>query len=536
MAKSEKNASAQFLTQILRWKRAIGATPPIKECTQKVGLRLTKSVFESSWAVIFVVISTALFGFFWGERCQMFGKLGDEVLYYLLAKDFTAVISAYGLSDYHIQRVLPSLVVYYLGKIFQIDPSVENVVTLFGIVHVVLMVVAGWVWCLVAKELNLSSKGRWLGVAALFLNFPILKYIPYIQVTTDFYAYAAGLLLVYFYLRQSLLGMVLVTLAGIFFWPTVIYAGIFLILFPRDKRVFSSSSPAPVFFPAMIAAVSVLLVFWTLPGILNDLAAKNFQPYRFFSSGATKPFMPLIYLSAVISMAWFFTVVYSFTNNRKFFDWRYVFSQFHWQRIVTAGSIFFASHWIIQSLARTKNYYPAHEFLKGIIVLSVIQPATFFVCHVLYFGPVLIFLFFLWKPFCRVVQEHGVGLVLCLLMTGLLSLHNESRLLMNFYPIAVPFLVKCLDELPWSWSEVAFIFILSFLFSKIWLPIHSPDWNSLFPGQLEQLYYMNFGPWMSHMMYAVQGMVVLFTVFAIWIRFHQALINQQNREVIQKQL
>jgi len=71
---------------------------------------------------------------------------------------------------------------------------------------------AVFVFTLICRELRFSRTAEWLGFIGLFINFMVLKRFIYYSVSTDPFAFLCGLLLVYFYLKRSLSGMLFATL------------------------------------------------------------------------------------------------------------------------------------------------------------------------------------------------------------------------------------------------------------------------------------------------------------------------------------
>jgi len=72
---------------------------------------------------------------------------------------------------------------------------------------IILLTLLAYVWCLIARELDIGMRGKWLGFVALFVNFAVLKQAGYYPVLTDVPAYALGALTLLFYLKRSTIGL-----------------------------------------------------------------------------------------------------------------------------------------------------------------------------------------------------------------------------------------------------------------------------------------------------------------------------------------
>ena len=474
-------------------------------------------ILSSKAAVIAAVLIIALFGFFYGERMETFGMWGDEINYTRMTLHFPEAVSEHLLDDYHFQRILPSALVYFSLRLLRQPVVISNIITAYGVLNIGLLVLMGFFWCRISDELKISRKGLWLGFVALFCNYPILKYIPYVQVSTDLYGYVVGLALVFFYLRNNLVGLFITTILGAFCWPTAVYVGTLFILFPREEEGRGEAAPAPYGINFIIACAVTLIVFSELHIIMRAMMSGRIFSLGLFALGANRPIMSILPLSMGVVLVYVFAVISTLLNNRKYFNFQYWLSQFKWFRFVMAVFLFVGLKFVVSYFSSIHNAVSFDHLIKNVFMGSVINPGIFLVAHVAYFGPLVALLFLLWRPFCRYVQSFGPGLFICILLATIYSLDGESRRLINFYPLFVPFLVKLIDDLEWKQSFYWLIFVFSVIFSKVWLRIHAQPWGGTAQEFPVQYYYMSMGPWMSHQMYVVQGAVVLFVVLAIYL-------------------
>jgi hypothetical protein len=150
---------------------------------------------------------------------------------------------------------------------------------------------------------------------------------------------------------------------------------------------------------------------------------------------------------------------------------------------------------------------------------SIQQPGAFLVSHVVYFGPVFLLMLLTWRSVSRLVRQNGVGLTMLFLLDLGLSLGTETRYMMAAFPFFVAMTAKATDWSKFSRGYIGLFCGASFLFSKVWFPINVVPWTETSP-LLEfpaQNLFMNFGPWISPVMYAVQGVIVLLCAIALWL-------------------
>jgi len=467
-----------------------------------------------------VALLIGVAGFFFGERTTIFGSLGDEKYYYLIANDFNGAVLGQGLDDYRLQRIVPPGVVHYSLQIFSLPPTAQNVINGFGVCNIILLIVGAYVWSLIAGELKLSLRGVWLGFVALFCNYHVLKYIPYIQVSTDLFAFTITLSLVYFFLKKNIWGLGILTVLGAFVWPTIVYTGALLLIFSNLKPV-EQDKRAPYCLNFILAAGVVIFACLHFEVLLKAMESGRLFSLGVFSMGANRPLMPAIYVSIALVLLYLFVTLGGLLNSGRLFNHRYWLSFFNWKGAVMAVAVLFSVKLIIYFLANGHNARPVDYLIKNLLIVSTIQPGVFLVNHVVYFGPVLIFLLFLWESFCRIVRSYGPGLVLCMVLVVFFSLDSESRKQMNTYPLVIPFLIKATEGMNWPRLYYWLTAAVAFVFSKFWFKIHTQPWGGSpveFPAQR---YYMNMGAWMSHSMYFLQGGCVLVVVLMVYFfMFH----------------
>jgi len=460
-----------------------------------------------------------LFGFFFGERMLSFGKLGDELIYFFVAYDFEKIVFEAGMDWYFAQRVLPSGLIHYFLRLFSIPLTVDNIINAFGVSNIILTVLFAYVWCLISEELKISERGLWLGFIAFFINFPILKFMPYIQVITDLYGYFLGLLLFYFFIKRKTILLLLTTLVGSFTWPTVIYIGLILYVFPRPKEGDPKGEQCKVC-PIGISIIISGIIAWgyyVATGLLRgDESLVSFA----FVNGVNKPNMFTLNASIAFALVYAFLGVKMVLSNTGLLDADFILKNIKYKRVAVAIALYLAIKVALSYITDVNAFFSYKHYFIDKLIHSISQPGIFLVSHISFFGPFVIFFIFFWKSFCKEASKLGIGFSLCVLLIFIFSLNCETRHSMGFYPLFVPVLIKVIDSFNWKKWNYWLIAIVSLLLSKVWLKIHTGPWVGEAIGFPKQRYYMNIGPWMSEGMYIVQGVsalaaLLLFYVFII---------------------
>jgi hypothetical protein len=185
--------------------------------------------------------------------------------------------------------------------------------------------------------------------------------------------------------------------------------------------------------------------------------------------------------------------------------------------LVAAFALVVFAEWLPRHVANLPSQFAGERPVNEIFWSSANQPATFWLAHMLYYGPLLAFLPFVWNRLAREVTRHGTGLVGSFGLAVVLGLGSESRKWINFLPFVALFLVAALRHLQWTRARLAVWFGLALVTSKVWLPM---DRTLELPwlGKMEwrELYVSSRGPWIDEWSYALQLVPLLAVVALAW--------------------
>lgn len=457
-------------------------------------------------ATLFLLTPLYLFS----ERITIGDGFGvDGQAYGLWAQEFVEQVVHKKLHPYYVQRVLPSAVVAGVLGLLGCAPTNRHVITGFVLLNLAMLAVCAWGWCQVADELSISRRGKWLGAAALFVNAAVMKCYAYYPVLTDLTAYALGMLMLLCYLRGRSWSLYLLTLIGAFTWPTMVYCGAAMLLFPR--RVVAQEPHASPTLRGLIAGASTFVI------LASATLLREFDYPDFLGHPGGMPVEPLMPLSlAVVALHWLFGSYFLFDGGmlRSWRPWLRTASLTRCAAVVSLVGL----RWLQTNMLSNRETGLGVMYRLGFTVFtSICKPAIFLVAHAVYYGPLILLALFLWKPVCRLLRRDGVGLTLCLCFLFAQSLCSESRGAINLYPILVAYTVKVTDLLPWRLSDYLGIGLISLAMSKVWLVINTGPFgtNPLeFPRQKMM---MNYGPWMSTGMWIVQGGAVVLCALIFYL-------------------
>lgn len=449
----------------------------------------------------------ALLGFLLGERVEVNGGLGwDGVIYARWARDFNQEVFVRGVDTYYIQRILPAAMVHYGLRVLGVARTDANIMSAFGLLSVILLTLMGYLWALIAERLVLGRAGTWLGFCGLFLNYVVLKHTFYCPVTTDTWAYAIGLAMLWSYLDDRPSWLCILILISGFTWPLAVYVGALLLLFPRNTVVDRNPVPANRLLLAAVAGLSGLLAYL---GIRYVLHVGPSLAHGLVDDPYLQPMHALLRLSEAISVAYVIAGVGVLLNWDRFFDWKGLFRPL-WSWRVPAVAILFALlgalHW---QWSNRQQFMGMTDLLVLTGFATVAKPGVFLVTHFAYYGPFFLLMLFVWSPVCRHLHQQGLGLCLAVLLGLLLSLNSQSRYFLNIFVMVVPFLVKATEPLRWRPWQYVLLAGLCLFCSKCWLIINVEPFTGKLLEFPDQYMFMSHGPWIATSMYLVQGVVAL---------------------------
>ena len=444
---------------------------------------------------------------FWGEKIAIHQGFGwDGQIYGTLARE----MNFRALGDYSFQRILPSTLVHAALVTLRQPLDNEHIVRAFGLLNLGMMLIACILYREIADELQLGQRGFWFGFAAIFVNFAHCKGIWYCPVVTDPTAMALSLAMLLCYLRGQIVRLLLSTFLGAFTWPTLIYAGTFLLAFrPIPLKEEKSNRPMWLAVALALAVCAWAIVHYYVhdggvgPGLAQPIAWA--MPLSIFLAGL------YMYLGSATLLQRM-----SLTGCLK---------QVIPSRIILAIALWAACTipvylWADHSI----DNVTAHRAIRDIVVRSAVKPLGFLVSHPVYFGPAFLMFLFCWRSFSRIVAHYGAGLVAVVLMGVFTSLTPESRQSLPSYVMAAPFLGVLVDELAlpprffWLFGAVAL------LSTKVWMRMGLPatDDGQYLSFPMQNLF-MNSGVWMNNQMYVIQGGIVLAVAGLFYVHLRQAV-------------
>src|SRR4051795_7639571 len=440
---------------------------------------------------------------FWAEKVTVGAGFGwDGVLYARWVRDFFRLVFIERVPEYNLQRIVPSAILHYTFRLLGIAPTDANILRAFDVYHLILLTIGAWVWGRIADRLGITTRGKWLGFAFLFLNYATLKLNFYTPASTDTTAFFLGMLLFYAYVAERPLGILAVMVVSYFTWPTLPLFAAILYVFPRRREIVAPAPPSKRLNVLAAAGAAAAVALGTF------LLAVPLRATSFFIFGNfLRIDYPILYISIACSSAYVFAAVRRAVDDDRLYNVRRWLADIRWSRAVVALLLLGTLKLISRSLA---NGLPGplnpKLFAAYSVLAAVSDPFLFLVAHVVYFGPAVLLLMLLWKHVCAEAAAFGFGMQLFLLLNIAFSLNSQSRYNIPAVPVLFALVVLAMQRRQLSRGVVIALTMLAVACSKVWYIMNTAP--QIYDGTMAcllrfplQHMFMNSGPWMSREMY-----------------------------------
>lgn len=503
----------------------------LRKCARQSLTRVSLDI----WLVALAgVLAWASFQF--GERIAIRDGLGwDGEVYWNWVKDFPHEIQDVGIDSYRIQRVLPSYVLHYGFRLFRIRPTVRNTLRGFAVFNVLSTMLVAHFWCLTASHLKISNRGKWLGFVGLILNFAVLKLSGYYPVLIDMHAYASASAMARCYLSHRRAGLCIATVIGAFLWPTHLYIGAILLLFPQDAEDATDAGGDCWGQPADIDCIEATRdAPWRMDIVLAGLAAFYAclwslyvcNRIRISLFGGLFPIRSVLWLSLIVAGGYVFLALRPLLNDGRLYRLPRLmtWTQFRWT--IETLLVVVGVKLVQKSLSTRPGYFGFNVYCFVVGITAVAKPGLFLLSHFVYFGPFWLLGLFCWPAIClEIRRQNGIGLTLAIAIGVCHALDAESRHIIYLLPLLVPFVVKAIERFVWSTNQILFLTVISVLTSKCWLTIGGPfvDNCNVYP---DQYFWMSIGSFMTDQSYVWQLLVAVACVFLM----NQVLLRESAHD------
>lgn len=445
----------------------------------------------------------------------------DGSIYIRIATDPVAAIANKKIDPYYAQRLLPSSLVHLGLRLGGVAPAPETIFKGFIFLNGIALLVTAWCWGAIARVLGLSRESFYLGAMAMFVNFCVLKFNGFYPTLTDLSALAIAMVMVVAYLKRKTWAILLASALGAFAWPVLLYIGVLLVVGGGRHEPGNGVSPEPQ--RAESAAVWGVAM---LAGLACAGAAMYIHVRLKYQHDGAPAFEQVFVLSAALLGAYVCLVVRPLLAG-----WREILGALApWRRIATAIAVsalaVFAVAILIKLMASGPPRNTVKQVLLGLLATGTSKPGIFLLAHVVFFGPIVILLCFVWANACRAAIGLGPGFVAVFAASLVLAIGSESRQLMANLPFLLVPAVIALGSFVKQRGALICFAVSSLLVSKVYVRVATEglvySQGAEFLKLPWQAWFSSIGYWMSSEAYLIQlGAAAPLALF-FWFQFFRA--------------
>jgi hypothetical protein len=453
-----------------------------------------------------------------GERIGINGGQGwDGMSYTMWAQHFDALVLHDGLTKFHSQRVLPSGLIFYVLRAFDISRTVPHVLAAFMVLNTVLLTLSAVIWAHLGAVMKWRRAAVWAGFIALFGSFANLRHALYYPALTDPAAFALGLAMTWAYLTNRPIALWIVAAISTITWPALPPIAIALLIFPRAAEPIDSEQRWQ-----RVQRITAIVVALALSAVFL-LVARRFllQPVpgvgdEKFAQWVRRDLLLLTVpgLLLMLGGGW-----YVLLRQQRLWNPRGYLRQLRVRRtlIAIAGvAIIIVARSIWIANVGTRGEGPTWAQFVCEHTLSAIRgPLWGLVHHVVYFGPIMLVAALSWRRLATTAAEWGPAALLALALALAFAAGSNSRQWNHLLPFVVAATIAATHEL-WTSRRVAAFALLTLAWSKLWLKIGydtAEHWWE-FPNQR---YFMNHGPYANDTMYVVHSIAAVVTAALLYV-------------------
>ena len=484
------------------------------------GNKYTQWLASSQFFPSLLFILFGILNILFAEKLPANEGLGwDGSRYAAIAHD---LLKSQVLDSYLVMRIFPCSLIHVLFKVFSIAFDSKNIILGFEIMNLICLATGIYYVKKIFSVAEIKPMNQFLGFTLLLINFAVLKFNFFYPVMTDAPAFCAAVMLLYFYLSNQTLNLMLISLIGAFTWPVIFYQGLILFVLPKKH---SNFSPIPSTWRILISVSSALFAAAIIYLFILSKHADTSMAFTLKISTALLPF------TLIAILVWYFFLPEALFN-KSFFSKETIQSLFSTRALIAFILFFFVSYFQQQLNISQKvsTYYTLENFLINPLTYALVRPLITAIAHTTYFGCGIILILIFWKRVSHTIASFGLGITLAVLLNlYLIGILTESRTIINLFPWMIIFLMLAINSFSFPRDFYVLILILNFFVSKIWLRIGYDLSSGLdefgtiaFPNQK---FFMNIGPWITDQMWMIQGIlfilifvIILFLVYKIQMK------------------
>lgn len=424
-------------------------------------------------------------------------------------------------NPYHFQKTFPSIGVNLFMRVLKLDLTEENIKFTFKLFSHGALVLSILFFLLIFNEIKYNKFQKIVGLSTLIFTKLILLLPTWNAVSVDSTAILLSTIIIWAYLKNNLLFLTTAGFIAAFTWPSLLIFSSFLFVFPppsklkKPSKLFPDSIYKGITFicksTPIIASTSIVLltaylyytgeyINWAKPANMLDYTPvlDNFSIIlSFFIMGAFIFFIFKHALNPVLVVNYLKTVNYK---------------QMLFRGILFLVLFIFVKLIISKFAAPIPPVVSFERIISTTLIFGISYPGTFITNHIIYYGPIVIFILYYYKDVVTLlIEKSGLGLIASILIGAIFGLNSETRYFFNVIHILLIFTIPILS-FKLKTLTIKSIIPMHIAYSLIWIPLlYNLTQDDVF---LTKTHTVN-GPWMSHSQLLFYNLIILTTTFIL---------------------
>lgn len=462
------------------------------------------------YSLLILILYSAGYYFF-GERIQVENGFGwDGTTYAAYAQNFWHELQ-YTHDLYHINRTLPSFVIYYALSILHLNAqSPVIIVKAFSILNSILFIASGYLWFKIAQFKKFNFSIYTIGFISLFINYLFLKHNYYDPVLTDTAAVFLGMLSLYCYVHKKYFFLALSIIPAYFTWPISIALICPLLFFTepvdntptihQSERLFNLG----LMFIFMYVCIKLTYRMGNTQIVGNSIdISYHLLPYSILIASL---FIYWVLLNSRICA----TLNQLFKMNYKtalyfLFSFSICLTLYKW---LETQIIHFAS---------VKIYFTLFDLFTISVLGAIARPGLFIIAHLAFWGPIVILIAFLLKEILQESLHESYGMMLFIVATAFLALNSQTRQLDFNFSFVVYVICLAMRKIPITKTALFYYLATALVVSKVYYYINQTPLVGDILKFPFQRFTMNSGTYMGWRGYIINtGLLIISAIMVYW--------------------
>jgi hypothetical protein len=382
------------------------------------------------------------------------------------------------------------------------DFNIPVAIVSFWALNSICLAVTAFLWKSILDDLKVQEPAAFLSYVLLFVSVGNLRMPAFYVTISDVQMTFVGALALYLFFKSRQLSLLPVGFLSGFVRSGLPEAVALFVLFPR-RHAATNQDRKRDWLGAVIATCAMIAIAAAYTWHINTTV-------RPFPSTALR-WVSLLILCGYVGAAFYFL-----HRELTIADLRPRPADVGKALLVVIPVV------VVLKLVAGPSSLSLSDFVRNVVETGTYLPGISLVALVVYYGPGFLLAILLLPRWAKAAGTFGPGLLAFLSLGVCMTMFSESRIAAVYVPAFLSMVALALSEMRelarWGYYVTA---ALCILFSKVWLPMRWSDSYSTvtYAGFPEQLYFMNFGPYMSMQTFSLQAAacVVAMLVLACWL-------------------